>query len=197
MKLLLTLLLTSLLTTQLFAFKDTFFIGAYMGTGTGENRSDLSGGLSTLDQTSEITGFHMGGEFRFERYRNFKGRWELSYDNRVMTVEDASGTEYESKGYRAGAAYSWGYALDTMLNDEIVPFFKLGYGISKMDGGLEKGYDTLLGLGVYYITQYVEVGLGIDQEGRNYEGWRFNPEWFGHTRETNLLPYVTVNIRLY
>jgi len=197
LKLFFALLATTLFATQLFAFKDAFYFGAYSGLGTGKSETDLSGGHWNLDQETEFSGIHLGTDFRFERSPRFKGRWELSYDNRTLTVTDDAGSEYEATGYRVGLAYIWGYAFDATLNSEIVPFFKLGYGVANLDHDLGNAYDTSFGVGIYYITEYFEIGIGADQEGRNYLGWKFDPEWFRDTQEKNLAPYVTVNIRLY
>ena len=89
-----------------------------------------------------------------------------------------------------------GRNIDFMLNNELVPFVKMGYGVSTTDE-LGDAYHSVFGLGIFYTTEYFEIGAGIDREGKKFGGVRIDEETVTEPSEKNIATYFMFNLRLY
>jgi len=193
--LLLTLLTVS--TSQLFAYKDAFYFGLSKGysEGVSENHK-ITDARKEYAVSSEFSALRFGPDFNFDRRHQLKGRWEFSIDERAYTYTAKDRTEYEEKGNRFGVAFLWGANIDFLLNDEFVPFFKLGYGLSNTTK-IDNAYDGVYGVGFYFVTRYFEIGAGVDMEHRDFGGPRFDYEIFKNSAESFSTSYINLNFRFY
>jgi hypothetical protein len=196
LKLFFLLIFLSLFSTNLLAFKDAFYMGVSQGQTIGESTTkELSASEMTYDLAGEITAIKMGSDFNIDRAHRFKGRWEFSLEERAYTYEK-DGLKEELGGHQYSASFLWGYNVDFMLNDELVPFVKIGYGVSNTDT-IGEAYHGIYGVGVYFITKHFEIGAGIDREGKKPGGVRLDEETLTDPVEESFTSYVTLNIRLY
>lgn len=182
--------------TDLFAFKDAFFIGMAQGvtTGTSENKV-IAKPTQEYDTTGTFSGIRLGSDMNLDRGHQIKGRWEFAYENRDYTY-DLDGVETETPGRHFTVSFLWGHNIDFMLNNELVPFVKLGYGVSTTDE-LGDAYHSTVGAGITFVTEYLEIGVGIDREGKKFGGVRLDEETFSDPAEVNTATYMMLNIRLY
>ena len=196
LKLLSLLLLLTLTMTNLFAFKDAFFMGFTQGntTGTSENKI-ISKPTQEYDTDGSFTGIKLGADMNLDRAHQIKGRWEFAFENRNYTY-DLDGVETETPGRQFSVSFLWGRNIDILLNDELVPFVKMGYGVSTTDE-LGDAYHSVFGLGFFYTTKYLEIGAGIDREGKKFGGVRIDEETVSDPSEVNIATYMMLNFRLY
>ncbi|MDQ1339179.1 MAG: hypothetical protein QG567_330 [Campylobacterota bacterium] len=198
MKLFLLLTLLTVMHSQLFAFKDGFYFGLSKGYMQGESKNKKLDETTkaTYDVAADITSLRFGPDFNFDRAHQLKGRWEFTIDQRSYIYTDKNDIEYEKLGNRFGVAFLWGTNIDFLLNEEFVPFFKLGYGIANTSK-IDETYDAVYGVGFYFVTKYFEVGAGYDVENRDFGGVRVNHEIFWDAYETFGTSYINLNFRLY
>jgi hypothetical protein len=190
------LLFLTILFTDLFAFKDAFIIGMTQGvtTGTSENNK-ISPLTEDYDTTGTFSAIKLGNDMNLDRAHQIKGRWEFTYEDRSYTY-DLDGIETETTGRQLSIAFLWGYNIDVMLNYELVPFVKLGYGTSTT-GEVGDAHHSIYGAGVYFVTKYLEIGAGIDREGKKFGGLRIDEETITDPHEESIATYMMLNIRLY
>ncbi len=163
-------------------------------TGSSENKK-ITPQEQEYDTTGTFSGIKLGNDMNLDRSHQIKGRWEFAFENRSYTY-DLNGVETETPGRQFSVSFLWGYNIDVMLNNELVPFVKLGYGVSTTDE-LGDAYHSVYGAGFYFVTQYLEVGAGIDREGMKFGGVRIDEETITGPSEENIVTYFSVNIRLY
>lgn len=188
------ILFLSFFSTQLFAFKDAFYIGATRGYSEGTVRTkELTKTREDYQANADISGLKFGSDLNLNRSHQLKGRWEYALEKRLYTYEK-NDVQYDAEGYHLGIAFLWGYNLDFMLNDEFVPFFKLGYGLSNSTE-VEDSYEAVYGIGFHFITKYFELGGGVDRENVEYGGVRFYPDLFKESATTGVNAYINLNIR--
>ena len=197
MRLFLIFLFLTALSSPLFAFKDAFYFGFSKGYNDGISKNKkLDDTKKEYDIKSEITGIRLGTDFNFDREHQLKGRWEFSFDERAYIYTANDDVENEEKGNRLGVAFLSGMNIDFLLNDEFVPFFKIGYGISNTSS-ISNAYDGVYGIGFYFVTKHFEIGAGIDVVHRDFGGFRFDHEIYKEAAESFNTSYINMNIRLY
>lgn len=163
------LLTVFFLSTLLFAYKDAFYLGLYQSTQEGGGTSDKM--KHDVQSRENQNGFRFGWDKNSDETHRAKTRYEFAYEKRALEYTK-DGTTQEGDGYRLSASASWGYNVDWLLTDEIVPFFRLGAGAGKMEK-MGNGTDLSLGLGVAYVTRRFEVLAGVDREFWQLSGTRF------------------------
>ncbi len=181
---------------SLYAFKDTFYLGLSQGSvkSSGVNsRLEGSTGTNYKDITGSSSGLKFGPDFNLDRAHQLHLRWEMFLDRRNYNYH--SGSAYESlDAWHAGVAAVIGHNIDILLNDDIVPFIKIGYAIN--DGEkLGQGSEAILGLGLLYMTKHFEIGVGVDYEGKAWEGLTINTNYYYDSRETAYNSYLMINYR--
>ncbi|MGE4294752.1 MAG: hypothetical protein AB7E49_03530 [Campylobacterales bacterium] len=184
-------LILSLLSTLLFAYKDAFYLGLYHATQNGGGSSDKM--EHDLQSQEGQMGFRFGWDQNSDETHLSKTRYEFAYEKRALEYT-RDGAATEGDGYRLSASASWGYNVDWLLTDEIVPFFRLGIGAGEMET-MGNGTDLSLGLGVAYVTRRFEVLAGIDREFWQLSGTRFPFSNLTHNDAIVHNFHVGVNVR--
>lgn len=171
-------------------------MGLSQGQTTGSsNNKQISKPRVDYDTTGEFSGIKLGSDMNLNRSHQIKGRWEFAFENRSYIYE-RNGVEITTPGRQFDIAFLWGANIDFMLNDELVPFVKIGYGVSTTDE-LGDAYHGIYGAGIYFITKHFEIGAGIDKEGKKFGGVRIDEETVTNPQEENVVSYINLNIRLY
>lgn len=163
-------------------------------TGTSENK-EIVKPEQKYDTTGEFSSIRMGSDMNLDRAHQIKGRWEFAFEKREYTY-DQNGVETKTPGRQFSISFLWGRNIDVMLNDELVPFVKLGYGVATTDE-LGDTYHSVYGAGFFFVTKYLEIGAGIDREGKKFGGVRLDEETITDPAEENIVTYMMLNIRLY
>lgn len=163
-------LLLLLFFAPLFAYKNAFYIGAYLSMHDGkfERGGNDIFNLGEEKVDHELSDNSLGQGFRFGWHNNSshtnlaKTRYEFFYEKRDIKYKVDNNEEIKS-GYHLGFSMSFGYNLDLMTTHEIVPYIKLGIGAGNFKG-IGNGSETILGVGVAYVTRYFEIIAGADRE---------------------------------
>ena len=167
-----------LLIVNLFAHRDAviFGVGTFKGSGTSKENSRLSNTRDDYDIKTNSVVYKIGTHFNIDRRHLYKGKWVFVYEKKNIEFEKNSKKE-EYGGYKTAMEYSWGRKLDVLLNDELIPFVKFGFGWGRQ-GHLDEFNEASYGVGVEFVAKYFELELGYNRKNREWGAWRSAFELF-------------------
>lgn len=171
MKKLLTLLF--IMAISLFAYKDSYYIGVYKFSTSGDGdvySSLLNPALENQKVNHEISGDNLGIKYGLEsnedKEHSTKSRLEIALENRELTYK-RSNVEYLDTGKRVALSAYYGKNLNLFLTDELTLFGKLTFGYIDMED-LGQGTDQTFGVNLVYASKYFEVQIGAERELRKW-----------------------------
>jgi hypothetical protein len=136
-----------------FAYKDSFYIGAYGALIDGTLDKKVK---ADLESEAYLRGVRLGWNNNMRSPFLAKIRWEFFGERRDFTYK-VGGEEKTKDGWHAGASVSLGYNVDWLLTQEIVPYIKFGAGVGNFDKDFEDGSNLHLGVGLAFSFRYFEL----------------------------------------
>jgi opacity protein-like surface antigen len=143
-----------------FAYKDSFYMGAYGEIYDGELSE------TEVENDGAAYGGRIGWNYNFKSPYYAKYRVEFTLDERTFSFNEGS-----DNGLLLGISYAVGYNLDLLLTQEIVPYISIGMAVGRFDH-FENASEMSVGVGLSIAFRLFEVTAEARREFWQMRGVR-------------------------